>query len=116
MGGTGGVAAAIASSAVSNGAEIRVNAPVAQIIVKKGTAVGVALENGDEIYADTVVSGCDPKVTFRKLVEEKELPADLVERIDIMCFPGGAMVGSIMLGTSISITGLFENAPYFASS
>lgn len=47
----------------SHGAEIRVNAPVAQVIVKNGAAIGVALEKGDEIYANTVVSGCDPKVS-----------------------------------------------------
>jgi phytoene dehydrogenase-like protein len=90
MGGTGGVAAAIASSACSHGAEIRVDAPVAQVIVKNGAAMGVALENGDEIYANTVISGCDPKVTFRKLVEEKELPADLVERIDKFKYRGSS--------------------------
>jgi len=90
MGGTGGVAEAIASSARSHGAEIRVDAPVAQIIVKNGAAVGVALENGDEIYAKTVVSGCDPKVTFRKLVEEKELPSELVERIDKFKYRGSS--------------------------
>ncbi|MCP4419872.1 MAG: NAD(P)/FAD-dependent oxidoreductase, partial [Chloroflexi bacterium] len=73
-GGTGGVCEAIASAARSFGAEIRCNASVSQVIVKNGQAVGVALENGDEIYGKTVISGCDPKVTFRKLVEEKELP------------------------------------------
>jgi phytoene dehydrogenase-like protein len=90
MGGTGGVAEAIASSARSHGVEIRVDAPVAQVIVKNGSAVGVALGNGDEIYANTVVSGCDPKVTFRKLVEEKELPSDLVERIDKFKYRGSS--------------------------
>ena len=81
---------AIASAARSHGAEIRVSAPVAQIIVKNGTAVGVALENGDEIYAETIVSGCDPKVTFRKLVEEKELPEDLVRAIDKFKYRGSS--------------------------
>ncbi|MCP5045443.1 MAG: NAD(P)/FAD-dependent oxidoreductase, partial [bacterium] len=66
LGGTGGLAAAIASSAREYGAEIRTDAPVEQVIVKNGKAVGVALENGDEIYADTIVSGADPRVTFRK--------------------------------------------------
>lgn len=89
-GGTGGVSEAIASAARSFGAEIRCNASVQQVIVKNGKAVGVALENGDEIYAKTIVSGCDPKVTFRKLVEEKELPSDLVEAIDNFKFRGSS--------------------------
>ena len=89
-GGTGGVSEAIASAARSHGAEIRCNAPVARVIVKNGEAVGVALENGDEFYAKTIVSGCDPKVTFRTLVEEKELPDDVVRAIDRFKFRGSS--------------------------
>jgi phytoene dehydrogenase-like protein len=89
-GGTGGVSEAIASAARSHGAEIRVNAPVAQVLVRGGRAVGVALENGDEILARTVVSGCDPRVTFRGLVEEKELPSELVQAIDNFKFRGSS--------------------------
>jgi len=89
-GGTGRVSEAIAGSARNHGAEIRVSAPVEQVIVKNGSAVGVALENGDEFYADTIVSGCDPKVTFRKLVDEKDLPADLVRTIDKFKYRGSS--------------------------
>ena len=89
-GGTGGVSEAIASAARSHGAEIRCNAPVAQVLVENGRAVGVVLENGDEIRAKTVASGCDPKVTFRKLVEEKELPSDLVRAIDKFKYRGSS--------------------------
>jgi phytoene dehydrogenase-like protein len=49
--------------------------------VKNGRATGVALENGDEYHADLVVSGLDPKRTFLKLVEERELPGDFVANI-----------------------------------
>jgi phytoene dehydrogenase-like protein len=89
-GGTGAVSEAIAGAARSYGAEIRVNAPVAQVIVRNGKAVGVALENGDEIYGKCVVSGCDPKVTFRKLVDEKDLPSNLVDAIDKFKFRGSS--------------------------
>jgi len=90
QGGTGGVSEAIASAARSHGAEIRCNAPVAQVIVKNGQAVGVALGNGDEIYGKTIVSSCDPRVTFRKLVDEKELPSDFVGAIDKFKFRGSS--------------------------
>jgi phytoene dehydrogenase-like protein len=89
-GGTGAVSEAIASAARSYGAEIRCNASVAQVIVKNGQAVGVALENGDEIYGRTIVSGCDPKVTFRKLVDDKELPSDLLQTIDNFKYRGSS--------------------------
>ena len=89
-GGTGGVSEALASAARSYGAETRCNAPVQQVLVKNGCAVGVVLENGDEIRARTIVSGCDPNVTFRKLVEAKELPSDLVDAIGKFKFRGSS--------------------------
>jgi phytoene dehydrogenase-like protein len=89
-GGTGGVSEAIASAARSFGAEIRCNAPVQEVIIKHGQAIGVALENGDELYAETIISACDPRVTFRTLVDEKELPTELVEAIDNFKFRGSS--------------------------
>ena len=80
-GGTGAIAEAIAASARAFGAEIRLNAPVAQVILKNGRAVGVALENGDDIYADAVVSSLDPKLTFLKLVDSAALPPDFTATI-----------------------------------
>lgn len=80
-GGTGGLANVLATAATAFGAEIKVNAGVAQLLVKNGRATGVALENGDEYYADAVVSSLDPKLTFLKLVEPAHLPSDLLESI-----------------------------------
>lgn len=80
-GGTGAVAEAIAAAARRLGAEIRTNAPVAQVIVKNGRATGVALENGDTFQAGTVISAVDPKRTFLQLLDEKDLPADFVDDI-----------------------------------
>ena len=80
-GGTGGVAEALASAARSFGAEIRTNAAVSQVIVKNGKAAGVALENGDEFYADVIVSSLDPKRTFLQLVAPSLLPEQLISDI-----------------------------------
>ena len=81
-GGTGAVSEAIAGAARRFGAAIRTEATVSQLIVKNGRAVGVALENGDEIHARIVVSALDPKRTFLKLIESKDLPTDFVETIE----------------------------------
>ncbi|MBW2716562.1 MAG: NAD(P)/FAD-dependent oxidoreductase [Deltaproteobacteria bacterium] len=99
-GGTGGVSEAIASAARSHGAEIRCNAPVQQVIVKNGRAVGVALEGGEEIYAKTIASAADPYVTFRKLIDEKELPEDLVSAIDKFKFRGSSGKVNLALDTA----------------
>ncbi len=80
-GGTGAIAETIASAARSFGAEIRVNAPVVQVIVKNGRATGVALQNGDELEADVVVSSLDPKRTFLQMVDPALLPDEMVSAI-----------------------------------
>jgi len=80
-GGTGGVSEAIAGAARAFGAEVKVEAPVTNVILKDGRAVGVAVGPGDEYYADVVVSGLDPKRTFLGLVEEKALPNDFLTSI-----------------------------------
>ena len=80
-GGTGAVSNAIAAAAVEFGAEIRTNAPVAQILSKNGRATGVALANGDEIHAKVVVSSVDPNLTFLKFMNERDLPSDFVDGV-----------------------------------
>jgi len=80
-GGMGAVPDSIAGSAQAHGCEIRTDAEVAQILTENGRATGVALQNGEEIYADMVITGADAQTTFLKLCETKELPADFVESI-----------------------------------
>src|ERR1700746_2586360 len=53
-GGMGAVADAVASAARGFGVEIRLNAPVARVIVEGDRAVGVVLDNGDELRATVV--------------------------------------------------------------
>ena len=77
-GGTGEVSMAIARSAEHFGATIMTETSVKKVIVKNGRAVGVALENGDEYEADMVISGLDPKLSFLKMIEERELPLSLI--------------------------------------
>ncbi len=68
-GGMGNLPAAIAQAAKGYSAEIRVNAPVAQVAVKDGRATGVILQNGDEILATMVVSNADLHNTFFRLMD-----------------------------------------------
>ena len=80
-GGMGAVTQAMADSARSKGATIRVNAEVERVLARAGRARGVVLRGGEEIPARVVVSNLDPVLTFRRLVEEKELPPDFVSAI-----------------------------------
>src|SRR5690606_18966548 len=81
-GGMGGVTAAMASAAKAFGAEIRTGAPVARIDTRDGAVVGVTLESGEEIRAETVITTAHPKISFLRLVDRAALPADFVADIE----------------------------------
>jgi phytoene dehydrogenase-like protein len=87
-GGNGGFTQVLARAAQAYGAEIMLNSAVDSVITKEGRAVGVALADGTELSAKTVVSALDPRRTFTQLVEPRELPSDLVENINRMKFQG----------------------------
>ena len=88
--GTGGVSEAIANAARALGAEIRTEAPVARIIVKRGHAVGVALEDGEEIRAKTVMSSVDARRTFVDLLEPGTLRPEFEEEVRRFKFRGSS--------------------------
>jgi phytoene dehydrogenase-like protein len=87
-GGNGGFTQVLARAAQAYGAEILLDSAVDSVITKEGRAVGVALADGTELSARTVVSALDPRRTFTELVEPRELPTDLVENINRMKFQG----------------------------
>jgi phytoene dehydrogenase-like protein len=80
-GGMGGVAEACAGAARHFGAEIRTEAPVAEVLVRDGRARGVVLASGEEIHAGVVVSCADPKRTFEHLVAPEHLEPDFRQAI-----------------------------------
>jgi phytoene dehydrogenase-like protein len=80
-GGTGGVSMACARAAEALGAELRTEISVAEISISNGRARGVALSNGDEIEAKTVLSSCDPNLTFLRMVGERHLDGEFTQKI-----------------------------------
>ena len=80
-GGTGAISNAIAAAAREAGAEIHTDAPVAKVLLNKERAAGVVLENGDYVFADTIASSVDPRLTFLKMVGTEHLPDDFVEDV-----------------------------------
>jgi phytoene dehydrogenase-like protein len=89
-GGTGGISEAIASAARSHGAEIRTEAPVARVEVRRGRAAGVVLESGEEISAGTVLSSVDSHLTFLKLVDASALDPAFVDEVRRYKFRGSS--------------------------
>ncbi|MCS6993501.1 MAG: NAD(P)/FAD-dependent oxidoreductase [Anaerolineales bacterium] len=72
------VIAALEQAARAYGAEIRLNAEVARIMVENDRVTGVRLHSGEHLAASTVLSSVDPKTTFLRLVTPEPLDPEFV--------------------------------------
>jgi phytoene dehydrogenase-like protein len=81
IGGMGAITQAMAKACAAQGVDIRVDAPVREVIVEKGRAVGVACENGEVFRARTIASNLNPKLLFQRLIDPALLPEDFRGRI-----------------------------------
>jgi phytoene dehydrogenase-like protein len=80
-GGMGAVSKAIAGAFQRYGGELRTESGVDKFIVRNGKAAGVGLENGDELFADVVVSAMDVKRTFLTCMDQGDLPEAFYNRV-----------------------------------
>ncbi len=87
-GGMGAISEAIAASARAHAATVRTNAAVDHVLVRSGRAYGVVLDGGEEIEAGMIASNLDPKVTFLRLLDERELEPDFVAAIRLFRIEG----------------------------
>ena len=106
-GGMGAISHAIASALKEHGGKIRTNAGVDKITVKNGKAVGVVLDNGDELHADIVVSNMDAKRTFTQCMDKNDLPPGIYDKAKNFKIRGSS--GKV----NIALSGLpkFNNVP-----
>jgi phytoene dehydrogenase-like protein len=111
-GGTGAISNTIANAARAHGATIRTGAAVERVMVKNGRVTGVALAGGEEIRSDLVVSGLDPRLTFTRLVEPRELPGELVEGVHRYKFRGSSGKVNLALAGLPDFTCLPGNGPH----
>ena len=110
-GGTGAVANAIAAAFKVEGGELRTEAGVDKFIVKNGKVAGVALDNGDEIHANVVVSAMDAKRTFLNCMDKSDLPEKFHKRIENFKIRGSSGKINIALDGLPTFTALPEGSP-----
>jgi phytoene dehydrogenase-like protein len=109
-GGMGTVTDALANAAMAAGAKLRLGAPVARILVDDDSVSGVALESGETIAADTVISNADPRSTFLELLGTEHLDTGFVRRISNIQMRGAAAKLNLALDALPAFTGLDANA------
>ncbi len=110
MGGMGAISDAIAAAGRAAGLQIATGAPVSRILVRGGRATGVALEDGTEIEAGTVLSGADPKRTFLGLVDKAELPDDFRAAVGGIKMDGPCGKVNFVLDAEPRVTGMPPDA------
>ncbi len=97
-GGLGSFTRALAESAKAAGTEIRTDTEVQHIRIKDGAVTGVVLSDGEEIAAEAVVSGADPKRTFFNLVDPSQLDPTFANRIRNFRATGNVAKVNLALG------------------
>ena len=77
-GGMGGITQSMAKSAQAHGASIKTDAEVKRILTDNHEVTGVELVNGEVFEADIVMSNADPKRTFLKLLDRKDVGSNFL--------------------------------------
>jgi phytoene dehydrogenase-like protein len=106
-GGIGALSAALAAAAEAKGAEIRRGAGVARIQLNDGRAVGIFLENGEQIEGKIILSNLDARHTLFGLVGPAELEPRAIRRLRSMRYRG------VTAKLNLALSGLpqFNGAP-----
>ena len=81
IGGMGAITQAMSRALKELGTLIEVNAPVREVIVERGRASGVTLEDGRTIRARYVAANVNPKLLYTRLVPADALPEPFLGRI-----------------------------------
>jgi len=108
-GGMGAISASLAGAMRQYGGELRTNAGVQKVLVENRKAVGVVLENGDEIRAKIVVSNLDAKRTFTRMIDKNELPDGIYEKAKNYKIRGSSGKVNIALSAMPKFTGVPDN-------
>ena len=81
VGGMGSITQLMKIACEEKGVEISTNAPVKKILIKNNKANGVMLKDGTKIFADKVISNLNPKLLFKKLVDENDVEQEYRRKI-----------------------------------
>jgi phytoene dehydrogenase-like protein len=115
IGGMGAISLAMARAARSHGAEIETGAPVRELIIERGRAAGVTLEDGRALRADTVISGINPKLLYTRLIPAEALPTPFVERMQHWRCGSGTFRMNVALSSLPRFTALPDAGDHLTS-
>jgi phytoene dehydrogenase-like protein len=115
VGGMGAITQAMAAECAARGVDVRLNAPVARVIVEGGRATGVGLASGDVVAAERVIANVNPKLLFEKLVPAEHVPEDFRARIEGYRCGSGTFRMNVALSSLPAFTALPSPGPHHSS-
>ncbi|MGA9575266.1 MAG: NAD(P)/FAD-dependent oxidoreductase [Lysobacterales bacterium] len=108
-GGMGAVSEALATAALKYNASIRTSSTVTRILMDGDRVSGVELPGGEQIAADTVISGADPKTTFLTLLGARNLEAGFARSVKNIRMRGNVAKLHLALDGAPEFNGLNQN-------
>jgi len=115
-GGMGAVSAALADAARTAGATLEVNNGATKILLNKGRACGLRLEDGQEVKAKVILSNATPAITLLDLLSEEDdaLGQKMRKKIKSINYTSpvtkiNLAVNKVIISTQIIIINLLTN-------
>ena len=112
IGGMGAITQAMAKAAAEHGVDIAVGAAVREVIVERGRAAGIVLEDGTPIRARSVIANVNPKHLFQTLVPREAVPRAMAERMKAWKAGSGTFRMNVALSTLPTFTALPETGDH----
>ncbi|MEH6550740.1 MAG: NAD(P)/FAD-dependent oxidoreductase [Pseudomonadales bacterium] len=106
-GGMGKLSESLAQQITELGGEIRLKQRVKTILLENNRAIGVELKNGEQIFANSIISNLDKPATFKGLLAEHPLAEQFQRKVD------GANHNGAFVHMLFKLKGLPDFAPQF---
>src|SRR5262252_876777 len=111
IGGMGAITQAMARSAAGYGVEIETDAPVREVLIEKGRAVGVVLEDGRRVRGGAVAANVNPKLLYTAMIPPSALDPAFLRRMRGWRCGSGTFRMNVALSELPSFTALPGRAP-----
>src|SRR5215475_2162212 len=106
IGGMGAITQAMARAAAAHGVEIETDAPVRQVLIEKGRAAGVVLEDGRVVRGNAVAANVNPKLLYTVMIPQTALDPDFLRRMRAWRCASGTFRINLALSELPSFTAL----------
>jgi phytoene dehydrogenase-like protein len=106
IGGMGAITQAMARSAAGAGVEIETDASVREVLIEKGRAVGVVLEDGRLVRAGAVAANVNPKLLYTAMIPPSALEPAFLRRMQGWRCASGTFRINVALSQLPSFTAL----------